>query len=80
MHDGRHHAFAGEAVERPEQDAIELALVGVFEQRSKLLAAVHTLPTAFPVHVLMNELVTGIGAPLPQLMQLVLGILTSVVS
>ena len=40
---------------------------------------VHTLPTAFPVHILMNELVASTGAPLPQLPQLVLGILAFVV-
>jgi hypothetical protein len=31
VHDGWHHALASEAVECPEQHAIELALVGILE-------------------------------------------------
>jgi len=72
VQDGRDHAFAGEAVERPEQHAIELALVGILEQRSELLAALGALPAAFMVNVLVHELVASAGTPLPQLPQLVL--------
>src|SRR6516165_2684534 len=79
VQDGRDHAFAGEAVERPEQHAIELALVGILEQRSELLAVLGALPAAFMVNVLVHELVASAGAPLPQLPQLVLRILTFVV-
>src|SRR5262249_61294415 len=79
VHDGRHHAFAGKAVERPEQDAIELALVGLLEQCGELLAVLGALPAAFMFNVLMHELVASAGAPLAQLSELVLGILAFVV-
>src|SRR6516164_1815929 len=79
VQDGRDHAFAGEAVERPEQHAIELALVGILEQRSELLAVLGALPAAFMVNVLVHELVAIAGAPLAQLSELVLGMLAFVV-
>ena len=79
VHDGRHHAFAGEAVERPEQHAIELALVGILEQRSELLAILDAFATAFVVNVFVGDLVASDGAPLAQLSELVLGILPFVV-
>jgi hypothetical protein len=65
---------------RPEQHAIELALVGILEQCGELLAVLGALPAAFVVHVLMHELVASAGAPLSQLSELVLGILAFVVS
>jgi hypothetical protein len=80
VHDGRDHAFAGEAVERLEQHAIEFALVGILEQRSELLAVLGAFPAAFVVNVLVHKLVASAGAPLAQLSELVLGILAFVVS
>jgi hypothetical protein len=79
VHDGRHHAFAGEAVERPEQHAIELALVSILEQRSELLAVLGALPAALVVDIFVQELVASAGAPLAQLSELVLRILPFVV-
>ena len=73
MHDGRHHAFAGEAVQGPEQHAIELALVGILEQCGELLAVFGALPAAFAVDVFVGDLVTCSSAPLAQLSELVLG-------
>ena len=64
VHDGRHHAFAGEAVERPEQHAIELALVGIPEQRGELLAILDAFAAAFVVNVFVGDLVASAGAPL----------------
>jgi len=79
MQDGRHHAFAGEAVQGPEQHTIKSALVGVFEQGSELLAVLGAFPAALVVDVFMREFVASAGAPLPQLPQLVLRILAFVV-
>src|SRR5262245_41106791 len=80
MQDGRHHALAGEAVQGPEQHAIKSALVGILEQGSKMLAVLGALSAALMVNILVHELVASGGAPLPQLPQLVLGILAFVVS
>jgi hypothetical protein len=71
VQDGGHHAFTGEAVERPEQRAIELALVGIIEQCGEPFAAVYALPAALVVDVLANKLMTGIGALFSQLSDLV---------
>jgi hypothetical protein len=79
VQDGRDHAFAGEAVERPEQHAIELALVGILEQRGELFAVFGAPFAAFMVNVLVHEFVASAGAPLPQLPQLVLGVLAFVI-
>ena len=74
------HAFAGEAIERPEQHAIELALVGILEQRGELFAVFGALFAAFMVNVLVHEFVASAGAPLPQLSELVLRVLAFVIS
>ena len=61
----RHHALAAEPVQRPEQDAIELAFGSIIEQRGELLALVGTLATALVVNVFMNDLMASVGAPRP---------------
>ena len=59
--------------------SIEPPLVGILEQRSKLLAVLGAFAAAFMVDVFVHELVASAGAPLPQLPQLVLGVLAFVV-
>ena len=63
MQDSRHHAFTAETVEGPEQHAVELALVSIFEQGGELLAVLDALPARVLVDVLVDDLVTS--APLP---------------
>src|SRR5262249_25376249 len=55
--------FAGEAVECPEQHAIELALMGILEQPGELLAALGVLPAGFMVDVFVHDGVAGGVAP-----------------
>ena len=79
MHDGGHHALAAETIERPEQHAVEPALVGIVEQGGELLAFFGAFPAGLLVDVLMNDLMTSTGAPGPELAELVLRVLAFVV-
>jgi hypothetical protein len=54
--------------------------VGILEQGSELLAVLGALPAALMVDIFVHELMASAGTPLPQLPQLVLGILAFVVS
>src|SRR5215831_18588634 len=78
--DRRHHTLAAKAVERPEQDAIELAAAGVLEQGGKLFALARALAPAHAVNVLADEVVAGIGTPGAQVAELVLWVLAFVLS
>jgi hypothetical protein len=53
--------------------------VGIVEQGGELLAFFGPLPAGLLVDVLMNDLMTSIGTPGPELVELVLGVLAFVV-
>src|SRR5262249_21424477 len=76
---GWNHPLAGKAIQCPEQHTIELALVGILEQLGESLAGLGTFSAGFVVDVFMHDRMTGVGAPLPQLPQLVLRVLAFVV-
>src|SRR5262252_9387026 len=80
MMDRRHHALAAKAVERPEHRTIELAAAGVLEQGGKLLALARALAPAHAVNVFADNVVARIGAPGAQVAELVLRVLTFVLS
>jgi hypothetical protein len=53
--------------------------VGILEQESELLAVFGALPAAFVVNVCVHELVASAFSPLPQVSELILGVLAFVV-
>jgi len=67
------HAFTAEAVQAPEQHQIELPLAGVGKHALELLAVAMLAGGA--VHVLADDLPLLGGSELPQLRQLVPGVL-----
>src|SRR5262249_1548558 len=79
VHDGRHHALAGEPIECPEQHTVEPALVGVLEQGGELLSSGRALPAALLVDVFVSNLVPCTGAPGAHLPKVVLRVLAFVV-
>src|SRR3990167_8337691 len=77
MHNGWDHAFSGEAVQRPEQDGIEGAGLGIPEQGRELLAV--GVPAAVVIDVFADDGVAVSGAPRPQFAELVFRVLAFVV-
>ena len=55
------HALAAKPVQRPEQHAIEPALMGVLKEPGELLALLDALPTALTVDVLVDQLAAESG-------------------
>src|SRR6516164_4572834 len=79
MQNGWNHALSAEAIQRPEQHAIELAATCILEQGRELLAALGTLTSTLLINILGDDVMAGIGAPCTQLRQLVLGVLPLIV-
>src|ERR1700682_1634612 len=75
----RGQAVAAEAVERPDEDHVELAACGVNEQLRALWSLITTLGAALMLHVFGGDIVIHTAAPGAQLLQLVLGVLALLV-
>jgi hypothetical protein len=71
--------LSAEPIQRPEQNAIELPFRGVVKQGRKLLPLFRALPATFVIDVLLTDYMARVGYPVPQLSELVIRVLTSVV-
>src|SRR5437588_11984056 len=80
MPDGRHHPFAAEPVERPNEYQIEPALVRVGDHRREPRALLRAFAAARMVNILADDLMAGGNAPRAKLGQLVFRVLSFVLA
>src|SRR5258707_7994085 len=79
MSDSRGHTLAAEAVERPDEQNVELAPRGVGEHRCELLSVLDALAAILVLNVFTDERVAHTLAPCTQLQELVLRVLPLIV-
>src|SRR6516225_11473607 len=75
MPDGGHHSLTRKAIKRPTQDDVKPTLVRIVKHSREFGPLILAFGAAEAIDVLLDDLVPSTGAPLPQLKQLVVGVL-----
>src|SRR6516164_6081474 len=75
MPDGGHHSLTRKAIKRPTQDDVKPTLVRIVKHSREFGPLILAFGAADAIDILVHNLVPSTGAPLPQLKQLVVGVL-----
>src|SRR5215472_12251877 len=79
MRDRRRHAFAAKAVERPYEQQVELASPSAGKHCSELLSVLYALTAVLVLGIFTDNFVAHASAPVSELPELVLRVLSFVV-